>query len=118
MRGFGVDVACPECGTAPQDVAAGPTSRFRCRTGHVYSPLSLVGTKTSELEADLSAAMRALEEEASIAGRLAARANEVGAAAVARLFEMRRGDAARRADLVRLAIARRRDRRRQRALPE
>jgi two-component system, chemotaxis family, protein-glutamate methylesterase/glutaminase len=100
----GVDFACPECGGALQEVLVGPISRYRCRTGHIYSPLTLLETKGAELEAALWAAVRALEEEASVAGRLAGRSRELGADAAARRFEKRQGDAAERADVVRQAL--------------
>jgi len=100
----GVDLACPECGGALQEVLVGPMSRFRCRTGHVYSPVTLLETKGTELEAALWAAVRTLEEEASVAGRLAARSRENGASAAARRFETRQGNAAQRADVVREAL--------------
>jgi two-component system, chemotaxis family, protein-glutamate methylesterase/glutaminase len=101
---YGVDLACPECGGALQEVVVGPMSRFRCRTGHVYSPRSLLDIKGSELEGALWAAVRALEEEATVAGRLAARSKDMGADSAARRFETRQGDAAERADIVRQAI--------------
>jgi two-component system chemotaxis response regulator CheB len=100
----GVDIACPECGGALQGIVTGPMTRFRCRTGHIYSPVTLLDTKAVELEAALWAALRALEEEATIAGRLAARARENGADSAASRFERRQGDAAARADLVQHAL--------------
>jgi two-component system, chemotaxis family, protein-glutamate methylesterase/glutaminase len=100
----GVDLACPDCGGALQEVRAGQMSRFRCRVGHVYSPDALLAGKTTALESALWAALRSLEETASIAGRLAARARESGSIAALRRFEERQADAAERADLVRSAI--------------
>lgn len=100
----GVDLACPECGGALQQITAGSIPRFRCRTGHVYSPNTLLEHKSIELEGALWAALRALEEEASMAGRLAERSQATGAPAAARRFSARQGDAAQRADLVREAI--------------
>lgn len=104
LEPFGVDLSCPECGGALQGIQTGTLTRYRCRTGHVYSPVTLLDTKSAELEAALWAALRSLEEEASVAGRLAARSRESGAPAAARRFEARQGDAAQRADLVRQAL--------------
>lgn len=101
----GVDIACPECGGALQEVQAGKLPRFRCRTGHIYSPLTLLETKGAELEAALWAALRTLEEEASVAGRLAARSRGAGAGFAARRYETRQGEAAHRAHLIRQTIA-------------
>lgn len=100
----GVDLACPECGGALQEVLAGTFPRFRCRTGHIYSSGTLLETKSVELEGALYAALRALEEEASIAGRMVAKSRDAGATAAMRRFEQRQGDAAGRADLVRQAL--------------
>ena len=104
LEPFGVDLSCPECGGALQGILTGPLTRYRCRTGHVYSPITLLDTKSTELEAALYAALRALEEEATVAGRLAVRSRDSGATSAARRFEMRQGDAAQRADLIRQAI--------------
>jgi two-component system chemotaxis response regulator CheB len=104
LRTFGISLACPECDAPLREIAAGPLSRFRCRTGHVYSPLSLLEAEGVDLEAALLSSLRGLEEDASIAGRLATRALESGSAVVGRRFEMRQGDAVRRADFVRRAI--------------
>ena len=104
LRPTGVDLACPECGGALQEVLAGTMPRYRCRTGHVYSPLTLLETKGTELEAAMWAAIRALEEEASVAGRLAARSRERGNVLTADRFERRQGDAAGRADIIRQAL--------------
>jgi two-component system chemotaxis response regulator CheB len=98
------DFVCPDCGGALAEVQAGSMTRYRCRVGHVYSPESLYGMKAGELEAGLWASLRALEESASIAKRLADRARRSGAAAVVKRFESRGVDAARRADVVRQAI--------------
>lgn len=43
---------------------------FRCRTGHAYSPESLLAKQSATLEATLWAALRALEENAALARRM------------------------------------------------
>jgi len=101
----GVDISCPDCGGALQTISLPMLSRYRCRVGHVFSPEALLGGKGQELEAALWAAARTLEETATVSGRLARRSRDNGAAAAARRFEARQTDAARRADLVRQAIA-------------
>jgi two-component system, chemotaxis family, protein-glutamate methylesterase/glutaminase len=100
----GVDLSCPDCGGALQGIAAGSLPRYRCRVGHVFSPASLLDGKSTELEAALWAAVRTLEESATISRRLAERSRAGGAVAAARRFEARQEDAARRADVVRQAI--------------
>jgi two-component system chemotaxis response regulator CheB len=98
------DLVCPDCGGSLAEVVAGPVTRFRCRVGHVYSPEALFGMKTTELEAGLWAALRTLEESASIAKRLADRSRANGSPTMMRRFQERQNDAAQRADLVRQAL--------------
>jgi two-component system chemotaxis response regulator CheB len=100
----GADVTCPDCGGALQIVGGAPFPRYRCRVGHVFAPMTLLDRKGIELEAALWAAVRTLEESASVSGRLAERSREQGAKGAARRFEARQSDAARRADIVRQAI--------------
>jgi two-component system, chemotaxis family, protein-glutamate methylesterase/glutaminase len=100
----GADITCPDCGGALQSIKAGPIPRYRCRVGHVFAGATLLDRKGYELEAALWAAVRTLEETASVSRRLAERSREAGATAAARRFEARQTDAARRADIVRQAI--------------
>jgi two-component system, chemotaxis family, protein-glutamate methylesterase/glutaminase len=100
----GVDLSCPDCGGALQEIAAGNLPRYRCRIGHVLSPDSLLNGKGGQLEAALWAAIRTLDETATVARRMAERSRANGAAAAARRFEARQADAAERADMVRQAI--------------
>jgi two-component system chemotaxis response regulator CheB len=100
----GVDLTCPDCGGALREVAIGNLPRYRCRVGHVLSPESLLNGMGDELEAALWAAVRTLEETATVARRMAERSRANGAAAAARRFEARQADAAERADVVRQAI--------------
>jgi two-component system, chemotaxis family, protein-glutamate methylesterase/glutaminase len=104
LPAYGVDLACPECGGALQEIRPGSLARFRCRVGHTYSSEALLAGKGSELEGALWAALRALEETATVSGRLASTARERGATGAAQKFDERRRDAAERADLIRGAI--------------
>ena len=61
-------------------------------------------SKTREIEAGLWAALRTLEESASIARRLAEGSRRLGASSVVRRFEARQAGAAERADLIRQAL--------------
>jgi two-component system chemotaxis response regulator CheB len=65
--------SCPECSGVLYEVAKEKPLRFRCRTGHAYSAHTLMADQTSSVESALYAAMRALEESASLARRMAAR---------------------------------------------
>lgn len=104
LEASGVDLSCPDCGGALQEVRLGDLRRYRCRVGHVLSPESLLDGQGEALESALWTAVRTLEETATLSRRLADRSRGSGAVAAARRFEARQVDAARRADLVRQAI--------------
>jgi len=61
---------CPECGGALFEREQADVAHFRCRTGHAYSPESLLAKQSESLEATLWAALRALEENAALARRM------------------------------------------------
>ncbi len=65
---------CPECNGGLWELKEGALVRYRCRVGHAYSSDSLISSYSSSVEAALWAALRALEENASFAQRLANRA--------------------------------------------
>jgi two-component system chemotaxis response regulator CheB len=67
---------CPECHGALWETQEGNLTRFRCRTGHEFSPESLVVAQSDHVERALWAALRALEEKAAMLRRMAARARE------------------------------------------
>jgi two-component system chemotaxis response regulator CheB len=72
-EGQGVPSAltCPGCGgTLYEREEGGGLVHFRCRTGHAYSPESLVVKQSEALEASLWAAVRSLEETAALARRM------------------------------------------------
>lgn len=63
--------ACPECGGVLWELDGEEMLRFRCRVGHAYTAGSLSVEQTEAVESALWAAMRALEEGASLARRMA-----------------------------------------------
>lgn len=63
--------ACPECGGVLWEMDGEEILRFRCRVGHAYTANSLGVEQTEAVEGALWAAMRALEEGASLARRMA-----------------------------------------------
>ncbi|HYR19815.1 MAG TPA: chemotaxis protein CheB [Myxococcales bacterium] len=88
------ELACPACGGVLNEVHDGHLLRFRCRVGHAYGLASLGAEQQDRLEAALWAAMRALEDQASLHHRLAKRAHDHGHPRSAAHFD-RRGNAAR-----------------------
>jgi two-component system, chemotaxis family, protein-glutamate methylesterase/glutaminase len=61
---------CPECGGALWESHENELVHFRCRTGHAFAPESLLAEQFEGLEWTLWAAVRALEENASLARRM------------------------------------------------
>ena len=68
---------CPECAGGLWEVIEGRHVRYRCRVGHAYSVDSLGAAYGSSVEAALWAALRALEENAEFANRLAQRSESM-----------------------------------------
>jgi len=63
--------ACPDCGGVLWELDEEEMLRFRCRVGHAYTAESLSVEQAEAVEGALWAAMRALEEGASLALRMA-----------------------------------------------
>jgi len=81
--------------------------RFRCHTGHAYSPDSLLAEITETVEDSLWSSIRAIEETVLLMRQIAdhlKKNHEDGAAAD--LFLARAEEAQRRADFVRQAVMR------------
>ena len=66
-------LTCPECGGALWDVTEGGLVRFRCHVGHSYSAASVLTQQADDLERSLWTAVRALQERAAMARRVAGR---------------------------------------------
>lgn len=79
---------CPDCGGVLWDVSNGGVGplRFRCETGHAYSPAALAETQTDVVESALWASLRALENKAELARARADRATLRGLASLAERY--------------------------------
>jgi two-component system chemotaxis response regulator CheB len=80
--------SCPDCGGVLWDVSSrqgGPT-RFRCDTGHAYSPANLAEAQIETVEAALWASLRALENGVELARVRAEGARRRGMDALADRF--------------------------------
>ena len=95
---------CPECNGALWEIRNGELIRFQCRVGHAYSTESLLSEQSSSLEAALWAAVRSLEESASLQNRLAGRARSRGHDLTANRFEAEARQAIERARIIRTAL--------------
>ncbi|WAS87603.1 chemotaxis protein CheB [Corallococcus sp. NCRR] len=95
---------CPDCGGVLFELEEGHLLRFRCRTGHAYTAQALAGSQQNQLDGALWAALRALEENASLARRMAAQARERGHDRSALRFEERARTAEAQVQLLRQAV--------------
>ncbi len=69
-------LVCPDCGGVMKETFDDNLVQFRCHTGHVYSPQSVLAGQAEAVERALWSAVRALEESAAVARRLADRARD------------------------------------------
>jgi two-component system chemotaxis response regulator CheB len=70
--------SCPSCHGVLFELPGSPAPRFRCRVGHAWSPASLEDEQSRSVDQALWAAVRALEEKASLVERLADEARRHG----------------------------------------
>jgi len=64
--------ACPDCHGVLNEIREGNIKRYRCRTGHAYSRLSLAEQQRTLVEDSLWTSLRAVEEYASLLRELIA----------------------------------------------
>jgi two-component system chemotaxis response regulator CheB len=95
---------CPDCGGSLWELQEENTFRFRCRTGHAYSPETLLAKQSESLEDALWIAIRALEEKASLADRMAKRMRSRNQNLSAQRLEQEVVDAERRAEIIRNVV--------------
>lgn len=93
--------ACPECHGTLWELQDGDVLSFRCRIGHAYSADALVDQVDGALEAALWTALRALEEHAALARRMAANALDHGRDRSAALFREKAEKAEGHAEVLR-----------------
>jgi two-component system chemotaxis response regulator CheB len=98
-------LTCPDCGGVLWELRDGDLLRYRCHVGHAYSPDSLEVEQTEALEGALWTALRALEEGAALARRMASHARQSNHLRTAEVFDQRAAMQAQRADLVRQTLA-------------
>lgn len=81
-----VPFTCPDCGGVLAEYYDGDLLRFRCQVGHMYSPDSLAAHKTDQLDYQMWASYRALNERVVLARRLAEEARRLNDSAGERRF--------------------------------
>ena len=98
--------SCPDCGGVLWEMPDGDLLRFRCRVGHAFSVESMVSAQADEIEAALWAALKTLEESASLARRMVKQARGRGQQWLARSFEEKLIEAERRSTLIEQVLRR------------
>jgi two-component system chemotaxis response regulator CheB len=96
--------SCPECGGVLWELRDGDLIRFRCRTGHAYSPESALAGQSEVLEEALWVALKTLEEQVSLSRRLERQARDRGHNRIAARFDERVQDAEQRIALIRQVL--------------
>jgi two-component system chemotaxis response regulator CheB len=92
---------CPECGGTLWEITEGDILRFRCHVGHAYTAETFMAQQTDGLEEALWVALRTLEDNASLARRMAERANSRGLRRAAERYEQQAQNADERVKIIR-----------------
>ncbi|MEJ2864336.1 chemotaxis protein CheB [Actinomycetospora flava] len=98
-------LACPDCSGPLFALGDDRLHRFRCRVGHAWSQDSLRSAQDVVVEHALYEALRALEDKAALAGRVADAADSRGSALVARRSRRKAHEALRQAAVLRRLLS-------------
>ncbi|MBE9228180.1 chemotaxis protein CheB [Phormidium sp. LEGE 05292] len=96
--------SCPECGGVLWELNNGNFLRFRCRTGHAFSPDSLFAEQSDALEQALWVALRALKEQSALSRKLAKRAKQRNHSISANRFAEQAQEADSKAEVIRRVL--------------
>jgi two-component system chemotaxis response regulator CheB len=92
--------SCPDCGGVLRERNEGGFPRFRCRTGHTFSPETLVNMQGEVIEASLWTALRAMEENMEMLERMEKRAEARGSGLTQRRYRDRHDEVAAAANVI------------------
>ena len=101
--------SCPDCGGVVWRIQEGDFVRFRCRVGHGWTAEALIVEQADQVDDALWAALRALEERASLLRTIVARYVRSGSKSLAARFQAQAEQIEARARLVRDLIMRHRE---------
>jgi two-component system, chemotaxis family, protein-glutamate methylesterase/glutaminase len=99
------EFACPSCHGALFERRDGTLVRYRCRTGHAFSPDALAAAQHDKIDEALWIALRSLEESSALHRRLQERANGRGQVRAAQRFLSRAVGLEARARIIRDVLA-------------
>ncbi len=106
FEGMSAGLVCPDCSGALFELRDGRILRYRCRVGHAWTADALALAHGRELEEALWTALRVLEDDEALQGRMADRARERGRDRSAAQYEQLRDERSRMIDFVRKALVR------------
>ena len=99
LASTGSGYTCPDCQGSLTEID--PAGRYRCRIGHAWSAPALLAAHDDEFRFALQKALRALDEKAALAGKLAARAGGRQPGGLAERYAASAREAAGAADTLR-----------------
>jgi two-component system chemotaxis response regulator CheB len=95
--------ACPECHGVLSKLQNGNIIRYRCHTGHAYSPDALIASITEGIEDSLYSAMRGMDESIIFLNQVGDQYSEANQPQLAALYFQKAKEAYERSKLVRKA---------------
>ena len=99
--------SCPECGGVLWEWRDSELTRFRCRTGHAFSPDSALAEQSEKIEQALWVALKTLDENASLSRRMEKQALQNSHTWLAERLNIRAQEAEQRAVLLRQVLTQR-----------
>ncbi|PWT87372.1 MAG: chemotaxis protein CheB [Acidobacteria bacterium] len=93
--------SCPDCKGVLWEIQDGVLVRYRCRTGHGYSPQSLAAAELEKIDEALWTALTALEESAALSQKICQQAAAHNQAWLASHFEQKSKDSQAKAQMLR-----------------
>lgn len=98
--------SCPDCGGVLWHLDENELTHYRCRVGHAFAPEALAEAQEEQIETALWMALKTLEENASLAQKLASTERARGHDWMAHRFDQRENEARERANVIRRFLAR------------
>lgn len=95
---------CPECHGVLTTIHDGDLARFRCHTGHAFSPDTLMAAITEKIEDSLYSAIRGMEESIILLNHVGDHFAEANDPKLAALYFKKAKEAEMRSGLVRKAV--------------
>jgi two-component system chemotaxis response regulator CheB len=95
---------CPDCHGVLSELTDGKLKRYRCHTGHAYSPDTLLATVTEHIEEDMWNTIRSVEESVMLLNHMGDHFAEVNSGKLAAAYFAKANEAMERIKLLREAV--------------